>query len=80
MTEIIRAEVTVSQGNEEKDPHTAIIKHGMPVRAFASGVYLTPQESEAALKAAVEAFVAALPTNRAYNIAASLVSETKTPM
>ncbi|MFF4738771.1 hypothetical protein ACFY2W_23240 [Streptomyces sp. NPDC001262] len=82
MTEIIRAEVTVSQGNEDRDPHTTVITHGLPVANFAPGgtIYLTPQENEAALKAAAEAFVAALPTNRGYNVSSYLVSETKTPM
>ncbi|QLE71110.1 hypothetical protein FGW37_05385 [Streptomyces rectiverticillatus] len=82
MTEIIRTEITVSQGIDEKDPHTTVITPGMPVMTFAPGgvVYLTPQENETALKAAAKAFASALPTDRGYNVVASLVSETKSPM
>ncbi|MEU1674102.1 hypothetical protein ABZ752_19040 [Streptomyces roseifaciens] len=81
MTQIVRAEIAISYGIDEKSPQEAVIRHTIPVATFAPGgvVYLTPQENEAALKAAAQAFAAALPTDRGYNIAASLVSEAKTP-
>ncbi|MCA6093499.1 hypothetical protein LE181_15185 [Streptomyces sp. SCA3-4] len=81
MTQIVRAEIAISYGIDEKGPQEAVIRHTIPVVAFAPGgsVYLTPQENEAALRAAAEAFAAALPAGRGYNVAASLVSETKTP-
>lgn len=81
MTEIVRAEIALSYGIDEKGRQEAVIRHTIPVIPYAPGgaVYLTPQENEAALKAAAQAFAAALPTDRGYNVAASLVSEAKTP-
>ncbi|MEU7044924.1 hypothetical protein AB0A77_28250 [Streptomyces varsoviensis] len=79
MTELIRAEVAIAYAGEKQDPHTAVITHNIPVMTWAPGgsVYLTSQENEAALKAAAQAFAAALPTDRGYDIASFLVSETK---
>ncbi|PSJ29835.1 hypothetical protein B7P34_04815 [Streptosporangium nondiastaticum] len=81
MAQIVRAEIAVSFGIDEKSPQEAVVRHSIPVATFMPGgsVYLTPQENEAALRAAATAFAAALPTNRGYNIAAHLVSEAKTP-
>ncbi|MEV0280963.1 hypothetical protein AB0I22_31880 [Streptomyces sp. NPDC050610] len=79
MSEIIRAEVAVSYGDQSGAPRMAVITHDIPVTTSAPGgsLYLTPEENEAALKAAAQAFAAALPTDRGYEIAGSLVSETK---
>ncbi|MEU7163149.1 hypothetical protein AB0A70_00615 [Streptomyces morookaense] len=81
MTEIVRAEIAISYGVDEKGPQEAVIRHTIPVASFLPGgsVYLTPQENETALRAAAQAFAAALPTARGYNITSTLVSETKTP-
>ncbi|MFK0289952.1 hypothetical protein ACIQU6_05600 [Streptomyces sp. NPDC090442] len=82
MAQIIRAEIAVGYDIENRDPHRAVIRHNIPIMTWAPGgsVYLTPQENEAALRAAAQAFVAALPTNRGYSVAASLVSEANTPI
>ncbi|MEK2473810.1 hypothetical protein [Streptomyces noursei] len=82
MTEIVRAEVAVAYGIENRDPRRTVIRHNIPIMTWAPGgsVYLTPQENEAALKAAAAAFAAALPTHRGYSIIGSLISETTTPI
>lgn len=82
MTKIVRAEIAVSYGVDEKGLQEAVISHDIPVATFLPGgsVYLTPQENETVLRAAAQAFAAALPTDRRYNVSSSLVSETKTPM
>ncbi|MFH8345005.1 hypothetical protein [Streptomyces sp. NPDC018045] len=80
MSKTVRAEVTVTYG-DGKGLSRAVISHDIAVTGWAPGgsVYLTPQENEAALRAAAQAFAAALPTDRGYNIDAFLVSETETP-
>ncbi|MEV7422882.1 hypothetical protein [Streptomyces sp. NPDC091212] len=79
MSEIVRAEVHVQYS--DKPPVIVLFSSTIPVDGglYPFQVYLTPAEHEAALTAAVEAFVAALPA-RGYTTAAYLVSETKTAL
>ncbi len=79
MFEIIRSEVVVSSRKDQEtgDTFAALITHNIPTWDASGHAYLTEEENEAALKAAAQAFAAALPTDRGYKIVSSLVSEAK---